>query len=481
MQCPLLLLLLGLLCTVIEAQQISVNDKVTGTLGQQVNLPCTISSNDPNIRVSQIMWEKGGSSIAVFSPQHGTHVSEPTNFQLIEPSASSATLRLPSVRAADEGNYTCEVTFFPAGNRKATTKLVVSAMPLNFAQANTEAIANGEEQTVATCRSSNGRPPSQISWQTSLPGNVTTTMTNNTDGTYTVVSRYVMTPTSQADRMPITCVITHESVEVPIPLKLSVMYPPEVTVEGFDDNWHLKRNGVFLTCSAKGNPPPTSFIWKTTDGSPLPPTVRAKDNMLYVDEVDERVNRSFICEVTNALGSRAFRQDVLVREKPNYSGAGATGGIIGGIIAAIVGIAVLVTVILICRQQQKNQTAKDDEEFEGPPAYKPPPPSVKLHIEKSDEELPLKSVLPPSESTDSQEMELNGKTPPKYQMTPESRHHSSFQSDYIEQENPIYNEYHPDNASPREEQENPIYNEYHPDNASLREEQGCVMSQAVYV
>ncbi|XP_072281365.1 nectin-2 isoform X3 [Pyxicephalus adspersus] len=346
MQCPLLLLLLGLLCTVIEAQQISVNDKVTGTLGQQVNLPCTISSNDPNIRVSQIMWEKGGSSIAVFSPQHGTHVSEPTNFQLIEPSASSATLRLPSVRAADEGNYTCEVTFFPAGNRKATTKLVVSAMPLNFAQANTEAIANGEEQTVATCRSSNGRPPSQISWQTSLPGNVTTTMTNNTDGTYTVVSRYVMTPTSQADRMPITCVITHESVEVPIPLKLSVMYPPEVTVEGFDDNWHLKRNGVFLTCSAKGNPPPTSFIWKTTDGSPLPPTVRAKDNMLYVDEVDERVNRSFICEVTNALGSRAFRQDVLVREHAMQTQTNA-GAIAGGVIGVILVLLLLAAIIFI--------------------------------------------------------------------------------------------------------------------------------------
>lgn len=51
------------------------------------------------------------------------------------------------------------------------------------------------------------------------------------------------------------------------------------------------------------------------DGSPLPASVRAKDNVLYVDEVDERVNRSFLCEVTNALGSRASRQDVLVRGK----------------------------------------------------------------------------------------------------------------------------------------------------------------------
>lgn len=463
MQCPLFFLLLGPLYTVLQAQEISVNDQKTGIIGQVIDLPCTIGSNDPNIHVSQIMWEKGGTSIAVFSPQHGTHISDPTTFQLINPSQSSATLRISSVRANNEGEYSCEVTLFPSGNRKATTKLAVIAVPQNSAEANTEATANGEEQTVATCRSSNGRPPSLITWQTSLPGNVTTIMTNNTDGTYTVVSRYVMTPTSQADGMPITCNINHESTMVPIPLMLSVKYPPEVTVEGFDDNWHLKRNGVYLTCSAKGNPPPTSYKWKTVDGSPLPSTVRVQENILFVDEVDERVNRSFLCEVTNELGSRAYRQDVLVREKPNNSGAGATGGIIGGIIAAIVGIAVVATVILICRQQKKNETAKDDEEFEGPPAYKPPPPSLKLQIEKPAEEVPLKAVLPPSETTDSQDMELNGKTPPKYQMTPESQRYSDFQNDYLEQENPIYNEFHP------------------PENASPRDEQGFMMSPAVYV
>ncbi|KAM5132017.1 nectin-2 isoform 2-T2 [Mantella aurantiaca] len=463
MQCPLLLLLLGPLYTVIQAQQIAVKDKLTGIIGQEVTLPCTISSNDPNIHVSQIMWEKDGRSIAVYSPQHGTHMTEPSNFQLIDPLQSSAALRISSVRAIDEGDYSCEVTLFPAGNRKATTKLVVIAVPQNSAEANTETIANGEEQTVATCRSSNGRPPSHITWQTSLPGNVSTTMTNNTDGTYTVVSQYVLTPTSQADGTPITCNINHQSAVVPIPLRLSVQYLPEVTIEGFDDNWHLKRNGVYLTCSAKGNPPPTSYIWRTADGSPLPPTVRAKDNMLYVDEVDERVNRSFLCEVTNALGSQAYRQDVIVREKPNYSGAGATGGIIGGIIAGIVGIAVVATVILICRQQRKNETAKDDEEFEGPPAYKPPPPSLKLQMEKSAEEMPLKMIPPPSESTDVQETELNGKTPPKYHMTPESQRRSEFQNDYLEHENPIYNEFQP------------------PENASPREEEGFMMSPAVYV
>ncbi|KAM5132018.1 nectin-2 isoform 3-T3 [Mantella aurantiaca] len=304
------------------------------------------------------MWEKDGRSIAVYSPQHGTHMTEPSNFQLIDPLQSSAALRISSVRAIDEGDYSCEVTLFPAGNRKATTKLVVIAVPQNSAEANTETIANGEEQTVATCRSSNGRPPSHITWQTSLPGNVSTTMTNNTDGTYTVVSQYVLTPTSQADGTPITCNINHQSAVVPIPLRLSVQYLPEVTIEGFDDNWHLKRNGVYLTCSAKGNPPPTSYIWRTADGSPLPPTVRAKDNMLYVDEVDERVNRSFLCEVTNALGSQAYRQDVIVREHAVQTQTNA-GAIAGGVIGVILVLLLLAAIVFIVIKRKGLHSKQD--------------------------------------------------------------------------------------------------------------------------
>ncbi|XP_068097526.1 nectin-2 isoform X2 [Hyperolius riggenbachi] len=460
MQCPLYLLLL--LCAGLQAQ-VNVQEKLTGLIGQEVILPCTFRSNDPNIRVSQIMWMKDGRSVAVYSPQHGTHVTD-NSFQLLEPSQSSATLRIMQARAKDEGDYTCEVTVFPDGNLKAISSLVVKAQPQNSAQANTEAIANGEEQTVATCKSANGRPPSQITWQTSIPGNVTTTMTNNTDGTYTVVSQYALIPTSYANELPINCIINHDSTDTNIPFKLSILFPPEVTIEGFDDNWHLKRSRVHLTCSAKGNPPPTMFTWKTADGSPLPSTVQQKGNILYVNEVDLSVNTSFLCEVTNALGSRAYRQDVLVRETPNYSGAGATGGIIGGIIAAIVGIAVVATIVMIYRQQRKNQTAKDDEDLEGPPAYKPPPPSIKQQFDQPAEEVPLKSTVLPPQPTEDHDLELNGKTLPKYQVTPETPRHSAYDDDYLEQENPIYNEYRPS--------ENGLHQEEEPD---------FVMSPAVYV
>ncbi|XP_075046837.1 nectin-2 isoform X1 [Mixophyes fleayi] len=347
MQCQLPLLLFGL-CAVLQAQQVLVRDQLTGIIGQEVILSCMITSKDPNMHVSQIMWMKDSLNLATYSPHLGEHLSDTTRFKMINPTQNNVTLSILQVRASDEGEYVCEVTTFPDGNRKATTTLTVKAVPQNSAEANYGVVANDQEQVVATCKSANGRPPSRITWLTSLAGNVSTIMTNNSDGTSSVVSQYLLTPTWNADGMSITCVINYESTETPIPLKLSVQYSPMGGVEGFDGNWHLNRNGVYLTCNGRGNPPPTSYIWKTADGSPLPASVRIKDNILYVDEVDERVNRSFLCEVTNALGSREFRQDVIVIEHAmrKQTNAGAiAGGVIGGILFLLLLAAIIFFII----------------------------------------------------------------------------------------------------------------------------------------
>ncbi|NP_001184211.1 nectin-2beta precursor [Xenopus laevis] len=452
--------LLVLLFPVLQAQQITVNEKVTGTLGQQVTLPCTFTSNGVDMQVTQIMWIKDSINIATYSPQFGIHIQNTNDFNLTA-NPSSATLLIKSLRASDEGNYICEVTTFPGGNRRDTTYLSVKADPKNSAEA-IPVVAGDIEVPVAKCASVNGRPPSQITWRSTLPGNFATTINNNTDGTYTVVSIYKLVPTWTADKQEVTCAISYDSKESPIPVTLSVQYSPIVAIEGYDNNWYLKRTGASLTCSAHGNPQPTSYTWKTADGSPLPNSVKARDNVLYVEEVDERVNTTIVCEVTNALGSRASQQEVLVRDKPNTSGAGATGGIIGGIIAAIVGIAVIATVIMICRQQRKNQTAEDDD-LEGPPAYKPPPPSVKMQEEKfpqiqGEEMLPLKAPL---EHTDT--MEDPDMTPPKYWSPTGSQDTATLEDDYLEQINPIYSEL------------------SIPQSGSHREDQGFMMSPAVYV
>ncbi|NP_001004860.1 nectin-2 precursor [Xenopus tropicalis] len=334
-----------LLCPVLQAQEINVNEKVTGTLGQQITLPCTFNNNGVDMQVTQIMWMKDSTNLATYSPQFGIHVQNKNDFNLTA-SPSSATLLIKLLRASDEGNYICEVTTFPGGNRRGITYLSVKAEPRNSAEA-LPVIAGDIEVPVAKCASANGRPPSQITWRSTLPGNFDTTMNNNTDGTYTVVSNYKLVPTWTADKQEVICIISYDSKESVIPITLSIQYSPIVTIEGYDNNWYLKRLGASLTCNAHGNPQPTVYTWKTADGSPLPNTVKAKDNVLYVDEVDERVNTTIVCEVTNALGSRASQQEVLVRERALENQTNNAGAIAGGVIGGVLVLLLLAAVIFI--------------------------------------------------------------------------------------------------------------------------------------
>ncbi|KAG8433881.1 hypothetical protein GDO86_012304 [Hymenochirus boettgeri] len=334
-----------LLCPVLQAQQVAVNDKVTGILGQDVSLPCAFITSDTSMRLTQIMWSKNGTNVATFSPLHGPHIQDTSHYQQ-DPTPTSTTLKIISLRASDEGEYVCEVTIFPGGNRRGSTYLSIKAEPKISAEA-VPAMAGEQEVPVAKCASANGRPLSQITWRSTLPGNFENTVTNNSDGTYTVLSVYRTVPTWTVNGQQVVCSVNYEATETNLPVDLYVQFHPVVNIEGYDDNWYLKRTGASLTCNAQGNPPPTVYTWKTANGSPLPSNVKAKENVLYVDEVDERINTTIVCEVTNALGSRASQQAVLVRERALETQTNNAGAIAGGVIGGVLVLLLLAAVIFI--------------------------------------------------------------------------------------------------------------------------------------
>uniref|UniRef100_A0A8C5WI10 Nectin cell adhesion molecule 2 n=1 Tax=Leptobrachium leishanense TaxID=445787 RepID=A0A8C5WI10_9ANUR len=339
--------LLAGLCAVLQAQEVNVKDNLVGYLGQEVVVPCSFLAKDSSVQLTMVIWYRNNVNIGAYSPQHNTSFQESgTRLSFVNPSQKNADLRISKLLATDEGTYTCEVSTFPVGNLKGMSKLTVKAVPQDSASV-VPVVAGDQELTVATCKSVDGRPPSQITWQTSVPGNFTTDVTNNTDGTSTVISNYRITPTWMANGEKITCVVTYDGREMPIPLVLSVQYSPVVTIEGYDDNWHLNRHGASLTCNAQGNPPPTDFKWKTADGSPLPPSVHAKGNVLYVEQVDERVNKTFLCEATNVLGSRVSQLEVLVREYAVQTQTNNAGAIAGGVIGGVLVLLLLAVVIFI--------------------------------------------------------------------------------------------------------------------------------------
>ncbi|XP_053123000.1 nectin-2 isoform X3 [Hemicordylus capensis] len=442
-------------------QRVRVRDEVTGYLGQEVILPCNFAATISDIKVSQVTWVKETAgrkqNVAVYHPDHGpSYPMEPVSRRIHfrTPSLEDATLIIDRLLMTDEGTYTCEFATYPLGNEDGVTNLIILAKPTNTAKSLEVKIGNNAVP-VAVCTSAQGKPPARITWQPESSVNSSVSEVENADGTVTVTSQYIMVPTREANEQHITCLVEHKTLPQPqsIPVELSILYPPEVAIEGYDDNWYLSRSEAMLQCIAKGNPKPTEFTWTTSSGS-LPKTVEIQDNKLLVRNVDASVNTTFICKVTNRVGQVSTEQVILVRDKPNSDGAGTTGGIIGGLIAAIVALAVVATGILICRQQQKNRMEQEEDDLEGPPAYKPPPPcqlseeTEPVPKPSEAETIPLKSPYFEPSDTDGH---FGGVLPttveeaPRYHELPtlEEREAAadpapSLDDEYLDQINPIY-------------------------------------------
>uniref|UniRef100_M3Y4H3 Ig-like domain-containing protein n=1 Tax=Mustela putorius furo TaxID=9669 RepID=M3Y4H3_MUSPF len=293
---PLLLLLLRE--TGAQDVQVRVPPEVRGYLGGTVQLPCHLLPPGPEVRVSQSAGTRQGTEMDL----------------------RDATLALRGLTVDDEGNYTCEFATFPSGTSRGVTWLKAIAQPQNHAETQ-EVTLSLDPVPVARCVSEGGRPPARISWFSPLDGETKETqMSGPVPGTVTVTSRFTLVPLSRADGVKVTCKVEHESFEEPIllPVTLSVRYPPEVSISGYDDNWYLGRSEATLSCDVRSKPEPTGYDWSTTAGV-FPASAVAQGPQLIIHSVDRLVNTTFICTVTNAVGTGRAEQVVLVRDTPRAS------------------------------------------------------------------------------------------------------------------------------------------------------------------
>ncbi|XP_044290725.1 nectin-2 isoform X2 [Varanus komodoensis] len=362
--------LLCCLLSVAHAQRVNVRNEVTGYLGKEVILPCNFVANSPETKVSQVTWvkETGGrkQNVAVFHPDHGPSYPmerDSTRIRFRTPSLEDATLIIDPLLMSDKGTYTCEFATYPLGNEDGFTELIIVAKPVNRATAE-EVKASKIEVPVALCTSSNGKPPARITWQSGLAGNASVSQVVNADSTVTVTSRYSMVPSKEANGQRIACVVEQKTLAQPevLPVVLSILYPPEVTIQGYDDNWYLSRNEASLTCLAKGNPTPTQFTWTTPSGT-LPKSVEVQGARLIVHNVDQSVNTTFICEATNRVGQVRSEQIVFVRDQPAKRQSGSAGALIGSIVGGILALAILgaiVIVFIICRRHSRGAKGSYD-------------------------------------------------------------------------------------------------------------------------
>ncbi|XP_069750803.1 nectin cell adhesion molecule 1b isoform X12 [Narcine bancroftii] len=308
-------LLLAALVPVFQAQTVTVDDSLSGFIGTSVILRCTFINNDPKIKITQVTWQKAtnGSkqNIAIFHPSMGVSVLPPYQDRVSfkKPSLNDATIELSRLELVDEGVYICEFATFPTGNRENQVNLTVFARPLIDAELSPQTIIaradHPRKLVVATCTSANGKPPGSITWETKVNGETIVKESRNQNGTITVTSQYLLVPSREAHRQPLTCVVNYQMDRTTKVLMLNVQYEPEVTVEGFDGNWYLNRENVRLTCKADGNPPATNYNWKMLNGS-LPVNVEPQNNtLLFKGTVSYDLAGTYVCEATNAIGTRS--------------------------------------------------------------------------------------------------------------------------------------------------------------------------------
>lgn len=82
--------------------------------------------------------------------------------------------------------------------------------------------AQKRKMTVATCVSANGKPPSVIRWDTRLKGEATFQETRNQNGTVTVRSNYVVSPSRETHKQKLTCIVTYQNEKITDSVVLNV-------------------------------------------------------------------------------------------------------------------------------------------------------------------------------------------------------------------------------------------------------------------
>ncbi|XP_028817064.1 nectin 1b isoform X2 [Denticeps clupeoides] len=464
------ILLLATVSPVTNGQSVQMDPVKSGFVGSQVELRCQFLNSKPPVKISQVTWQKfvNGTkqNVAIANPSLGVSVlppfkdrvsfKHPAVRQRTTPSLEDTTIVFNNLRLSDEAAYICEYTTFPAGNRENMVNLTVFARPVTRMTLTSPTIVARiprRKMTVATCVSANGKPPSVIKWEPQLKGGEATFQeTRNPNGTVTVRSNYVVTPSRETHRQKLTCIVTYRNEKITDHVVLNVQYEPEVKIEGFDGNWYLNRQEVQLTCNADANPPVTIYQWKLLNGS-LPNSVEIKNNTLFFKgPVTYDLAGTYVCDATNSIGTRSGLVEVNVTEKPMAQGPpGGIIGILGVVVVAGLIIGVVVTICMVYRRGQKTRTETDNDliavadscvtqapvtqapatqppekpesptRTDLPPAHKPAPPPPKkkggdlkghvtsddiqvVHLDKEEEmqKLPLQPPyydMAPSEST----------------------------------------------------------------------------------
>ncbi|XP_013928856.1 PREDICTED: nectin-1 [Thamnophis sirtalis] len=358
------------------AQKVLVNETVSGFIGTNVVLHCNLDKIN-HTRITQVTWQKASNgskqNVAIFNPNMGVSILPPYEERVVfqNPSRTDGTIKLSNLQLDDEGIYICEFATFPTGNLENQLNLTVLAKPVNRMEGTTKPLiaraGMTEKILVATCTSSNGKPPSTVTWETKLKGEAEFREIRNENGTITVISRYRLLPSREAHQQQLKCVVNYQLERFTESMTLNVLYEPEVRIDGFDSNWYLNRKDVKLTCVSDANPPATEYQWKRLNAS-LPDSAEIQNSTLFFKgPVSYSLSATYICEATNTIGTRSGQVEVNVTEFPYTPSPPGTSvahptvptAVIGGVVGGA-SLVVVVAVVVLMVLRHRRHTFKGD-------------------------------------------------------------------------------------------------------------------------
>ncbi|XP_067584489.1 nectin-4 isoform X10 [Pseudorca crassidens] len=252
------------------AGELETSDLVTVVLGQDAKLPC-FYRGDPGEQVEQVAWARvhegeGGQKLALLNSKYGLYVSSAYEGRVEQPppprNPLDGAVLLRNAVQADEGEYECRVSTFPAGSFQAQLRLRVLVPPLPSLNPG-PALEEGQGLTLAASCTAEGSPAPSVTWDTEVKG-TTSSRSFAHSRSAAVTSEFHLVPSRSMNGQPLTCVVSHPGLlqDQRITHILQVAFLAEASVRGLEDQklWQVGREGAMLKCLSEGQPPP-SYNW----------------------------------------------------------------------------------------------------------------------------------------------------------------------------------------------------------------------------
>ncbi|VFV27776.1 poliovirus receptor-related isoform cra_b [Lynx pardinus] len=340
-----------------RAGELETSDPVTVVLGQDAKLPC-FYRGEPGEQVGQVAWARVDA---------GEGARE---LALLHSNPLDGAVLLRNAVQADEGEYECRVSTFPAGSFQTRLRLRVLVPPLPSLNPG-PALEEGQGLTLAASCTAEGSPAPSVTWDTEVKGTATSRSFKHSRSA-AVTSEFHLVPSRSMNGQPLTCVVSHPGLlqDQRITHILQVAFLTEASVRGLEDQklWQVGREGATLKCLSEGYPSP-SYNWTRLDG-PLPSGVRAEGDTLGFPPLTPEHSGIYVCHVSNELSSRDSRVTVDILDPQEAPGKQvnlvSASVVVVGVIAALLFLLLVVVVVLMSRYHRRKaqqMTQKYEEEL----------------------------------------------------------------------------------------------------------------------